>query len=298
MNTKNSNSKKVQLKEILSGSLTIIGTPIGNIMDLSPRAIDKFKGADLVLCEDTRITKKLANLRSFSIKKLVSFNNYNEKHKKKYVMDKIKDGKNIVLTSDAGMPLISDPGFGLLKECIENNIKIETVPGPSASIAALVVSGLSTQNFYFAGFPNKKKLARINDLKQLIDLNATLIWYESPKRLLGFLKDLKLVFGNRKAVIVKELTKLYEEVLRGDLLNLITEIETRKQLKGEYVVVVEKPVISKTLFVDDDIKNQINILLETKSLKSVVEILVKKTNLPKNIIYNAALKIKNNKPIN
>ena len=298
MNTKNSNSKKVQLKEILSGSLTIIGTPIGNIMDLSPRAIQKFQGADLVLCEDTRITKKLANLRSFKIKKLVSFNNYNEKNKQEYVMDKIKDGKNIVLTSDAGMPLISDPGFGLLKECIENNIKIETVPGPSASIAALVVSGLSTQNFYFAGFPNKKKLARINDLKQLIDLNATLIWYESPKRLLGFLKDLKLVFGNRKAVIVKELTKLYEEVLRGDLLNLITEIETRKQLKGEYVVVVEKPVISKTLFVDDDIKNQINILLETKSLKSVVEILVNKTNLPKNIIYNAALKIKNNKPIN
>ena len=132
----------------------------------------------------------------------------------------------------------------------------------------------------------------------MIDLNATLIWYESPKRLLGFLKDLKLVFGNRKAVIVKELTKLYEEVLRGDLLNLITEIETRKQLRGEYVVVVEKPVISKILFVDDDIKNQINILLETKSLKSVVEILVKKTNLPKNIIYNAAIKIKNNKPIN
>ena len=132
----------------------------------------------------------------------------------------------------------------------------------------------------------------------MVDLNATLIWYESPKRLLGFLKDLKLVFGNRKAVIVKELTKLYEEVLRGDLLNLITEIETRKQLRGEYVVVVEKPVISKTLFVDDDIKNQINILLETQSLKSVVEILVNKTNLPKNIIYNAALKIKKNKPIN
>ena len=298
MNTKISNSKKVPLKDIPSGSLTIIGTPIGNIMDLSPRAINKFKEADLVLCEDTRITKKLANLRNFKIKNLVSFNNYNEKHKQEYVIDKIKDGKNIVLTSDAGMPLISDPGFGLLKECIENNIKIETVPGPSASITALVVSGLSTQNFYFAGFPNKKKLARINDLKQLVDLNATLIWYESPKRLLGFLKDLKLVFGNRKAVIVKELTKLYEEVLRGDLLNLITEIETRKQLRGEYVVVVEKPVISKILFVDDDIKNQINILLETQSLKSVVEILVNKTNLPKNIIYNAALKIKKNKPIN
>ena len=298
MNTKNSNSTKVKLKESPSGSLTIIGTPIGNIMDLSPRAINKFKEADLVLCEDTRITKKLANLRSFEIKKLVSFNNYNEKYKQKYVLDKIKEGNNVVLTSDAGMPLISDPGFSLLKECIENNVKIETVPGPSASISALVVSGLSTQNFYFAGFPNKKKLARINDLKQLININATLIWYESPKRLLGFLKDLKLVFGNRKAVIVKELTKLYEEVLRGNLFDLITEIEKRKQLKGEYVVLLEKPVISNIKFVNDDIKNQINTLLETKSLRSVVEILVNKTNLPKNIIYNAALEIKNNKPIN
>lgn len=298
MNIKNSNLKKVQLKETPSGSLTIIGTPIGNIMDLSPRAINKFKEADLVLCEDTRITKKLANLRSFKIKKLVSFNNYNEKYKQKYVLDKIKEGNNVVLTSDAGMPLISDPGFSLLKECIENNVKIETVPGPSASISALVVSGLSTQSFYFAGFPNKKKLARINDLKQLININATLIWYESPKRLLGFLKDLKLVFGNRKAVIVKELTKLYEEVLRDDLFNLITEIEKRKRLKGEYVVVVEKPFISKTKFVDDDIKNQINTLLETKPLRSVVETLVNKTNLPKNVIYNAALEIKNNKQNN
>jgi len=298
MNIKNSNLKKVQLKETPSGSLTIIGTPIGNIMDLSPRAINKFKEADLVLCEDTRITKKLANLRSFEIKKLVSFNNYNEKYKQKYALDKIKEGNNVVLTSDAGMPLISDPGFSLLKECIENNVKIETVPGPSASISALVVSGLSTQSFYFAGFPNKKKLARINDLKQLININATLIWYESPKRLLGFLKDLKLVFGNRKAVIVKELTKLYEEVLRDDLFNLITEIENRKRLKGEYVVVVEKPFISKTKFVDDDIKNQINTLLETKPLRSVVETLVNKTNLPKNVIYNAALEIKNNKQIN
>ena len=298
MNIKNSNLKKVQLKETPSGSLTIIGTPIGNIMDLSPRAINKFKEADLVLCEDTRITKKLANLRNFEIKKLVSFNNYNEKYKQKYVLDKIKEGNNVVLTSDAGMPLISDPGFSLLKECIENNVKIETVPGPSASISALVVSGLSTQSFYFAGFPNKKKLARINDLKQLININATLIWYESPKRLLGFLKDLKLVFGNRKAVIVKELTKLYEEVLRDDLFNLITEIENRKRLKGEYVVVVEKPFISKTKFVNDDIKNQINTLLETKPLRSVVETLVNKTNLPKNVIYNAALEIKNNKQIN
>ena len=298
MNIKNSNLKKVQLKETPSGSLTIIGTPIGNIMDLSPRAINKFKEADLVLCEDTRITKKLANLRNFEIKKLVSFNNYNEKYKQKYVLEKIKEGNNVVLTSDAGMPLISDPGFSLLKECIENNVKIETVPGPSASISALVVSGLSTQSFYFAGFPNKKKLARINDLKQLININATLIWYESPKRLLGFLKDLKLVFGNRKAVIVKELTKLYEEVLRDDLFNLITEIENRKRLKGEYVVVVEKPFISKPKFVNDDIKNQINTLLETKPLRSVVETLVNKTNLPKNVIYNAALEIKNNKQNN
>ncbi len=297
MNTKNSNSKKAQLKEIPSGSLTIVGTPIGNIMDLSPRAINKFKEADLVLCEDTRITKKLANLRGFKIKKLLSFNNHNEKYKQKYVLNKIKEGKNIVLTSDAGMPLISDPGFSLLEGCIESNIKIETVPGPSALIAALVISGLSTQNFYFAGFPNKKKLARIKDLKHLINIDATLIWYESPKRLLGFLKDLKLVFGNRKAVIVKELTKLYEEILRDDLFNLISEIEKRKQLKGEYVIVLEKPVISKIKLVNDDIKNQINMLLKTKTLRSVVEILVNKTNLPKNIIYNAALEIKNNKKI-
>ena len=284
-----------KLKTKPNGVLVIVGTPIGNSMDLSARGIESFEEADLVLAEDTRVTKKLSKIRNFKIKKLVSFNDFNESRKLSLVISKIKDGNNIVLSSDAGMPLISDPGYKLVNECLKNDIMIDVVPGPSSIITAIVTSGLATNNFYFAGFPIKKKQARINSLSKLVELNTTIIWFESPKRILSFLNELVSVFGNRQAVIARELTKLYQEILRNDLVSLISQLEKKTSLKGEYVILIEGNKDLNINKIDNNILNKINILLKTESVRSVVNILIKETGLPKKLIYNEVLKVKGNK---
>ncbi len=283
-----------KLKEKPNGMLIIVGTPIGNSMDLSARGIEAFENADLVLSEDTRVTKKLSMIRGFKIKKLVSFNDFNENKKLSLVVKKIKDGNNIVLSSDAGMPLISDPGYKLVNECLRNNITIDVVPGPSSIITAIVTSGLATNNFYFAGFPIKKKQARINSLSKLAEINTTIVWFESPKRILSFLNELLIVFGNRHAVVARELTKLYQEVLRNDLVSLISQLEKKTRLKGEYVILIEGKKNLNINKIDDKTFNKIKILLKTESVRSVVNMLVNETNLSKNFLYNEILKLKDN----
>ena len=284
-----------KLKTNPSGVLIIVGTPIGNSMDLSARGIDALVNADFVLAEDTRVTKKLSRIRNFKIKKLVSFNDFNEGKKLSLVIKKIKEGSNVVLSSDAGMPLISDPGYKLVNECIKNDIVIDVVPGPSSIITAIVTSGLATNNFYFAGFPIKKKKARIDSLSKLAEMNTTIIWFESPKRILSFLNELVIVFGNRQAVVARELTKVYQEVLRDSLVSLISHLEKKTRLKGEYVILIEGNKYLNIKEIDNNILNKINILLKTKSVRSVVDILFKETDLPKKLIYNEVLKVKDKK---
>ena len=284
-----------KLKTKPSGVLIIVGTPIGNSMDLSSRGIKAFENADLVLAEDTRVAKKLSKIRNFKIKKLISFNDFNENKKLFLVIKKIKAGNNVVLSSDAGMPLISDPGYKLVNECLKNDIMIDVIPGPSSIITAIVTSGLATNSFYFAGFPMKKKQARINSLSKLAEINTTIVWFESPKRILSFLNELVVVFGNRRVVIARELTKLYQEILRDDLVSLISQLERRIRLKGEYVILIEGNKDLNIKKIDDNVLNKINILLKTKSVRSVVKILVEETNLPKKLIYNEVLKVKDKK---
>ena len=284
-----------KLKTKPNGVLIIVGTPIGNSMDLSARGIEAFVNADLVLSEDTRVTKKLSKIRNFKIKKLVSFNDYNESKKLSSVIKNIKDGNNVVLSSDAGMPLISDPGYKLVNECLKNDILIDVVPGPSSIITAIVTSGLATNNFYFAGFPIKKKQARINSLSKLVEINTTIIWFESPRRILSFLNELIIVFGNRQAVVARELTKFYQEILRDDLVSLISQLEKKTRLKGEYVILIEGNKDLNINKIDNNILNKINILLKTESVRSVVNILIKETDLPKKLIYNEVLKVRDNK---
>ena len=288
-------SNDAKLKTKPKGLLIIVGTPIGNSMDLSDRGIEAFENADFVLAEDTRVTKKLSKIRNFKIKKIVSFNDFSESKKLSLIIKKIKDGNNVVLSSDAGMPLIADPGYKLVNECLKNDIMIDVVPGPSSIITAIVTSGLATNNFYFAGFPIKKKQARINSLSKLVELNTTIIWFESPKRILSFLNELVSVFGNRQAVIARELTKLYQEILRNDLVSLISQLEKKTSLKGEYVILIEGNKDLNINKIDNNILNKINILLKTESVRSVVNILIKETGLPKKLIYNEVLKVKNNK---
>ena len=281
-----------KLKYNQQGVLRIVGTPIGNLMDLSPRGIEAFQKSDFIVCEDTRVTKRLAKLRDFSIKTLTSLNDFNEAGKISLIVDKLKQGNDVILTCDAGMPLVSDPGYKLVSKCIENKIQIDVIPGPSAIISALVVSGLAPNNFFFAGFPPKKKKRRIESLKKLLDIDATLIWFESPKRVLSFLTELLSTFGNRQIVIAKELTKLYQEILRNDLKSIICNLKKRKILKGEYVILLEgkKEIIVNEINID--VQKKIYDLMKTNTARSVVNKIVEETNLPKNTIYKEILKIK------
>ena len=284
-----------KLKFHPQGFLTIVGTPIGNLMDLSPRSIEAFEKADLIVCEDTRVTRKLSKLRNFKIKRLMSFNDYNEDKKLNLIIEKIREGNNVILTSDAGMPLVSDPGYKLVSKCIENEIYIDVIPGPSAVITALVASGLAPNNFFFAGFPLKRKNRRIDNLNKLVEIDTTLIWFESPRRVLSFLKELLLIFGNRRTVVARELTKVYQEILRNDLNSLIYQLEKRKVLKGEYVILMEGKKETKAIEINKDIRKKILGLIKKKSMRSIVNIIVEETSLPKNIVYKEVLRIKENK---
>jgi len=218
------------------GSLYIVSTPIGNREDITLRALRILKEVDLIASEDTRHTGLL--LRHFGIQTLLtSYFEGNELRKKEFILSKLKQGDRIALVSDAGTPGISDPGFRLIQAAIENQIPIIPIPGPSAVIAALSVSGLPTDAFLFKGFlPHKSKKKR-DLLMQLEDVRETLIFYESPHRLSATLDDILDVLGDREMVLTRELTKIYEEVLRGKVSEVKNQIGERK-LKGEITLVI------------------------------------------------------------
>jgi len=221
----------------MAGRLLVVATPIGNLDDLSPRARTAFESADLVACEDTRHTGRL--LAHCGIKKpLVSLHEHNERQRVPRLLADLREGKTIALASDAGTPLLSDPGFVLVREAAAAGARIEPIPGPSAAVAALVVSGLPPYPFTFAGFPPPKTGKRRTFYKGWADLGHTLVVFESPHRLLASLADALEELGDRPAAIARELTKLHEEVLRGRLSALLAELKGRSALKGELVLVI------------------------------------------------------------
>ena len=217
------------------GTLFVVSTPIGNLKDITLRAIDTLKEVDYILCEDTRITGKLLAAYDIS-KKMVTFNDFNEERMIGSVVGELEKGMNIALVSDAGTPLVSDPGFKLVRESVSKNIKVEVIPGATASIAALTVSGLPTDKFLFVGFLPKKDGKReklLADTKEaIVSVKATIIIYESPFRVLKTLGQIKKVFGDIDIVVCRELTKMHEEVLRGK----ISEITPIIKVKGEFVI--------------------------------------------------------------
>lgn len=228
------------------GILYIISTPIGNLQDITLRAINLLKSADIVLCEDTRVSgfllKKISEGDSGVLEeksKLISFYEENERLRIPMVIQLLKEGNHIALISDSGTPLISDPGFKLVRECIKNGIKISSIPGPSSVISALVVSGLPTDKFLFLGFlpkksgHRKKALKKISSIVQTIEL--TIILFESPHRLLQTLREMKDIFGDADIVVCRELTKIHEEVRRNKISSLIALYSALKP-KGEIVV--------------------------------------------------------------
>lgn len=223
-----------------AGRLLVVATPIGNLDDLSPRARRAFEAADLVACEDTRRTGLL--LSRLGIRRpLLSLHEHNERRRLPRLLAALEAGGTVALASDAGTPLVSDPGYLLVREAVARGLRVEPIPGPSALLAALVVSGLPPHPFTFCGFPPPKPGGRRSFYRRFAALGHTLVLFESPHRLAASLADALEILGDRPAALARELTKLHEEVLRGPLSELLAELEARPTLKGELVVVVGAP---------------------------------------------------------
>ncbi len=223
----------------MSGILYIVATPIGNLSDITIRAVEILKKVDAVLAEDTRHTKKLFD--HYEIESpLVAFHEHNENEKVNYILAQIGSGKSLALVSDAGTPLISDPGYNLVLEAKKNGISVVPIPGPSALIAALSSSGIESNNFTFFGFLPSKQSARLRLLKTKKNLNETIIFYESPKRILAALMDMLEVFGEKRQVcLAKEITKSFETILNDNLVNLIEYLTSdSSHQKGEFVIII------------------------------------------------------------
>ena len=217
--------------------LNIVPTPIGNLEDITLRSLDTLKNSDYILCEDTRVSKKLLNKYNIEVQ-LVSFHSFNEHKTVQNHIDQILDGKVVSLISDAGTPSISDPGFLIVRESIKNNIEINCLPGATALIPAIVNSGLSSERFVFEGFLPTKK-GRNKRIKNLVDEKRSIVIYESPKRILRLINDLMGFLGeDRKASISRELSKIYQENIRGTLKELYDRLEY-KNIKGEFVIVID-----------------------------------------------------------
>ena len=216
--------------------LYIVSTPIGNLKDITLRAIEVLKSVDLIACEDTRHTKIL--LDSYGINKpTTSFFQHNRFIKAEYILNLLKDGKDVALVSDAGTPGILDPGYNLINLAIKSNASISAIPGPSAFLNALVLSGKPAHEFYFCGFLPSKKIARINKLIKLIKLDCTIICYESPHRILSTLEDLCEILNNKEIVVARELTKKFEEILRASPKTILDRLSKSKP-RGEFVIVI------------------------------------------------------------
>ncbi|MDE6762196.1 MAG: 16S rRNA (cytidine(1402)-2'-O)-methyltransferase [Oscillospiraceae bacterium] len=219
------------------GQLFVVGTPIGNLGDITYRAVETLKSVDFICAEDTRVTVKLLN--HYEIKKpLVSYHEHSARQVSESIVSRILAGENCAVVSDAGMPCISDPGEDLVRRCIESGIVVTVVPGPTAMASAVAVSGLSTSRFSFEGFLSVTKKQRFSHLQSVANDTRTLIFYEAPHKLVSTLEDMLEYFGDRKISLCRELTKVYEEVIRTTISGAI-EYYSEKNPKGEYVLVVE-----------------------------------------------------------
>ncbi|MFP4478486.1 MAG: 16S rRNA (cytidine(1402)-2'-O)-methyltransferase [Candidatus Izemoplasmatales bacterium] len=268
-------------------SLYLVPTPIGNLEDMTFRAISILKSVDIIFAEDTRTTRKL--MTHFDIKtKMDSYHDHNEKEKMDVLIGKLSDGKNIALVSDAGMPLISDPGYHLVQKAIEKNYNVVALPGANALLPALVMSGFKTQPFVFLGFLDHKSKKKIEMIERVKYYPETLIFYESIHRVKDSLKDLYSVLGDRPFIIAREISKSYEEIIRGKL----SEYQDLSILKGELVLIVEgysQELLNDELTIVEQVDYFINQgLKKTEAMKKVSQM----TQIPKNKIYQEYLQNK------
>ena len=227
----------------MPGTLYLVATPIGNLADITHRAIDILSNVALIACEDTRHTRKL--LQHYGIAtKTISYHEHNEQERARQLIELLRDGQDIAVVSDAGTPSISDPGFRLVRAAIENDVPVAPVPGPSALISALTAAGLPTDEFFFGGFLPPRSNARRSKLGELRSLPATLVFYEAPHRLAETLKDAYEILGEREAVVARELTKMHEEIKR-DRLSVLAEHYAREEPRGEIVLLIDRNVLNE-----------------------------------------------------
>ncbi len=275
----------------MSGILYLVGTPIGNLSDFSPRALETLRSVDFIAAEDTRVTLKLMN--HFELRKeLVSYYAHNMTVSGPRIVERLLSGESCALVTDAGMPAISDPGEDLARLCAEAGIEVLPVPGPSAFVAALAASGLPTGRFCFEGFLSTTKKTRMEHLDSLKREERTMIFYEAPHKLLGALRDLAAAFGgDRRISVSRELTKLHEETIRTTLDGAIAHFE-EKEPRGEFVLVLEgaKPEIGPQVTAEDALERVEFYRAEGRSLKEAAKLAAADTGFSRNELYSMALK--------
>ena len=270
--------------------LYLVSTPIGNLKDITYRAVEILGKSDYILCEDTRVSQNLLN--KYNIKSnLISNHKFNEKKNVKKIIDLLKSEKIISLISDAGTPSISDPGSILIKECIKNGISVEPIPGATAVAAAVSISGFSEKFFFYGFFPDQKKTL-MKDLKNLSEINSSIVFFVSPKKINKIIPELKFFFAGRKIVFCREISKIYEEFIRKNVDDLdILDME----LKGELTIVVSEKKIEKNHsqeLSESDI-NIIKKMINKLTIKEITEIISQNKDISKKEIYNYCLKLKN-----
>jgi len=275
--------------EPLAPGLHIVATPIGNLKDVSFRALGTLAAADAVFAEDTRVSRKL--LAHYGITTpLIAYHEHNAAEMRPKIIARLKEGQALALISDAGTPLVSDPGYRLVEAVLEEGFNVVPVPGPSAVLAALVAAGLPTDRFFFEGFLPPKSAARRERLAALATIPATLVFFESPHRLVDMLRDAYETLGDRTAAVARELTKLYETVRRGTLQNLTSEFEAASRPKGEIVVLIGAAVTSDRLNeATEGLDDRLRQHLAHLSVKDAVAVAVEETGLPRRQVYARAV---------
>ena len=279
--------QKLQAPHLAPG-LHVVATPIGNLGDVTLRALTTLAAADLIVCEDTRVTSRLTQHYGINAS-LQAYNDHNAPRVRPQILARLAAGEAVALVSDAGTPMISDPGYKLVREAIEAGVAVTTLPGPSAALAALTVAGLPTDRFFFEGFLPARDGARANRLAELKSIPATLVFYESGPRLAESLAAMATTLGDRGAVVARELTKTFETVYRGTLVSLATEFGTGNDPRGEIVVIVGPPVEEKAT--SDDMDASLTTALATLSVKDAAASVASRLGLPRRDVYARAVEL-------
>ena len=285
-----SSKENMDKKQEIKSGLYVVSTPIGNLEDMTLRAIYILKNSELILCEDTRISIKL--LKKFNINtKMISYHKFNEKKRLGKIIQLIKNNKIVSLISDAGTPVISDPGMILIKECIKNNIALHPIPGPSAVTSALSVSGFDEKFLFYGFLPNSESQIK-NEIKNLCDFPYSIIFFVSSNKINKVIKIFKIFFSERKIMIAKEMTKIYESFIRNDVNSLDV---SKYNLKGELTVVISNKLNVKKKSLNElgeSVRSEIKLMLKKYSNKDVSNFISKREKISKKIIYDYCISLK------